>query len=204
MAACSTCSVTVLSHSPYGAAAAVIAWAAAPCQEAPASSEVTELNEVAAEANSPARPSQAAAASNIGADPAPENIRIELISGGNTEKFMSHPFLTSSPSSGGRCRFPNPEPVAASYEYVPNKYPLICVGDPRKGGSIWLFRTLLISLPRSVLMGRWTASRGRGGAPAAQRGRTTSRPTRMRRILGRCGVRQRCCGSSHVAPPRVA
>jgi hypothetical protein len=52
---------------------------------------VTELNEAAAEANSPARPSQPAA-SSIGADPAPANIRIELISGGNTKKLIPHLF----------------------------------------------------------------------------------------------------------------
>src|SRR5271166_3477215 len=46
-----------------------------------------------------------------------------------------------------------------------------------------------IDRPLICVGGRWTASRGRGGAPAAQRGRTTSRPTRMRRILGRRGVR---------------
>ena len=67
--------------------------------------------------------------------------------------------------------------------------PLSVLGTPVKVDPFGLFRTLLISLPRSMLMGRWTASRGRGGAPAAQRGLTTSRPTRMRRILGRRGVR---------------
>jgi hypothetical protein len=52
---------------------------------------VTALNDVVAEANSPARPSPAAAA-NVGADPAPANMRIESIPGGNTEKFIPHLF----------------------------------------------------------------------------------------------------------------
>jgi hypothetical protein len=47
------------------------------------------LNEDAAEPNSEANPSQAAAASNIGAEPAPANIRAELISGGITKKLMT-------------------------------------------------------------------------------------------------------------------
>ena len=59
----------------------------------------------------------------------------------------------------------------------------ICVGDPRKGGIHCCLRS---DWPRSgpclVAVDR---SRGRGGAPAAQRGRTTSRPARIRRILGR-------------------
>jgi hypothetical protein len=46
--------------------------------------EVTAENDSAADPNSAANPSQAAAASNIGADPAPEYINNELISGGNT------------------------------------------------------------------------------------------------------------------------
>src|SRR5271166_5283889 len=51
---------------------------------------------------------------------------------------------------------------------VPNiDRPLICVGDPRKGWIHWLFRTLLISLPRSVL---------RGGGP--QVGVEVERPQR--------------------------
>lgn len=52
---------------------------------------MTELNEAAAEANSPAGPSQGTAAS-IGADPAPANIGTESIHEGNFEKFISHAF----------------------------------------------------------------------------------------------------------------
>lgn len=59
----------------------VITRDAVPCQEAGSSPEMTGLNESAAEANSPVSASQAAAA-RIGADPAPANIRISLISGG--------------------------------------------------------------------------------------------------------------------------
>ncbi len=47
-------------------------------------SEVTDPNEDAADPNSAASPSQATAAANIGAEPAPVNIRNELSSGGNT------------------------------------------------------------------------------------------------------------------------
>ena len=50
---------------------------------------MTDENDDAADPNSEANPSQAAAAFNIGAEPAPENIRAELISGANTEKFIT-------------------------------------------------------------------------------------------------------------------
>jgi hypothetical protein len=52
---------------------------------------MTELNDAAAEANSPASPSQGTAAS-IGADPAPANTGTELIHEGNFGKFISHAF----------------------------------------------------------------------------------------------------------------
>ena len=54
---------------------------------------------------------------------------------------------------------------------------------------------------RHPCLGAADRSRGRGGAPAAQRGRATSRPARIRRKLGRPGARQRRCGSSHLLPP---
>ncbi|EUA06499.1 hypothetical protein I546_5519 [Mycobacterium kansasii 732] len=57
--------------------------------------DVIEENDSAAESSSDANVFQAAAASNIGVEPAPENIRAELISGGSTEKFIAH--LPSSP-----------------------------------------------------------------------------------------------------------
>jgi hypothetical protein len=66
-----------------------MAVAAGPCQDSPASPEVTVVNEDAADDNSPASPCQAVAASNMGADPAPANIRNELISGGNTRKLIA-------------------------------------------------------------------------------------------------------------------
>jgi len=75
-------------------AAAIIAADAGPCQAWPVNLEVTDVNDDAAVASSEARPSQAAAASSIGADPAPTNIRSELISGGSTKKLMwQDPFL---------------------------------------------------------------------------------------------------------------
>ncbi|OBJ44857.1 hypothetical protein A5629_04115, partial [Mycobacterium tuberculosis] len=51
-----------------------------------------ELKEAAAEANSIASWSQATAAADMGSDPAPPNMRAELISGGNVEKFMAPTF----------------------------------------------------------------------------------------------------------------
>ena len=66
-----------------------MAVAAAPCHAPCTSPEVTDLNEAAAEPSSLASPSQAAAAASIGPDPAPANIRPELISGGNTTKVIN-------------------------------------------------------------------------------------------------------------------
>lgn len=50
---------------------------------------MTEENDDAADPSSAANASHAAAAPNMGAAPAPANIRAELISGANTEKFMT-------------------------------------------------------------------------------------------------------------------
>ena len=69
-------------------AAAIIAADAGPCHACSVSPEVTDPNADAADASSEARPSHAAAASSMGADPAPTNIRNELISGGSTKKLM--------------------------------------------------------------------------------------------------------------------
>src|ERR1700730_865919 len=82
-------------------------------------------------------------------------------------------------------------------------FPLICVGYPRKGWDpLKLFRCCLASFPGPpCAVGQWTAVRGRGGAPAAQRGRTTSRPARIRRILFGQGGGETRCDSSHLAPP---
>src|SRR5271166_2347973 len=88
-AAPDACAAAALSHSVYGAAAAIIAADAAPCHACPASPDVTEPNDEAAPPSSEANPSQAAAASNIGAEPAPANISKELISGGNTIKLIT-------------------------------------------------------------------------------------------------------------------
>jgi hypothetical protein len=52
---------------------------------------VTDVNEDAAEDNSAASPRRAVAAVSIGADPAPANIRTELISGGNARKLILSP-----------------------------------------------------------------------------------------------------------------
>src|ERR1700712_3718333 len=79
----------VCRNAVYGAAAADIASAAGPCQACPARFEVTEEKEFAAELNSSASPDQAAEACSRGVEPAPRNIRKELISGGSTEKFTA-------------------------------------------------------------------------------------------------------------------
>ncbi len=78
------------SHPTYGEATPAIATAAGPCHAAPANPDVTDPKEPAAEPNSPASPSQAAAASKIGPGPAPKYTRAELISGGNTKKLTTH------------------------------------------------------------------------------------------------------------------
>lgn len=72
--------------------AAVIATDAGPRHCEPASPKVTERNDDAAKASSDARPSQAVAA-NIGPDPAPANMRAELIPGGKTRKFIAEAFF---------------------------------------------------------------------------------------------------------------
>ncbi len=83
-----------LNNCAYGVATAFIAAEAAPCHASLTKPEVTDENDDAAVPSSEARPSQAAAASSIGADPAPENIKDELISGGNIAKFvMVDPYL---------------------------------------------------------------------------------------------------------------
>lgn len=91
----------VLKNSAYGAAAADIAADAAPCHQLPAKAVVTDEKDDAAVPNSAARPSQAAAALSMGADPAPLNISRELISGGKVAKFA-----TKTPMSGGTVEYP--------------------------------------------------------------------------------------------------
>lgn len=80
------------SHPRYGATAAAIAADDGPSHDSPTRPDVTELKEAAAEANSIASWSQATAAADMGSDPAPPNMRAELISGGNVEKFMAPTF----------------------------------------------------------------------------------------------------------------
>ncbi|BBX96600.1 hypothetical protein MLAC_18940 [Mycobacterium lacus] len=99
-----------LSHSAYCAAATAIAIDEAPCQAPPVSPDVTDPNDAAAEVSSSARPAQDAAAAAIGSDPAPANIRAELISGGNTEKFIVPTFF-GSPGINGSSQASRPRPV---------------------------------------------------------------------------------------------
>jgi hypothetical protein len=65
-----------------------IAADAGPCHAAPANPEVTEENDCAADPNSLASPSQAAAAASIGPEPAPEYINQDVVSGAATKKLI--------------------------------------------------------------------------------------------------------------------
>jgi hypothetical protein len=67
---------------------------------------VTEENDDDADPNSEANPSQAAAASSMGAEPAPVNIRNELISGANIAKLTTVGLLPVSPAAPRRGRRP--------------------------------------------------------------------------------------------------
>jgi hypothetical protein len=78
-----------LNHPAYGAAAADIATADAPCHDPPTSPDVIDVNDSAAESSSAASSSQAPAAASKGPPPAPELINAELISGGNTKKLTA-------------------------------------------------------------------------------------------------------------------
>ncbi|CFS13573.1 superoxide dismutase [FE] SODA [Mycobacterium tuberculosis] len=75
---------------PTGELAAAIAAAAAPCHTPAVRPDVTCPNDTAADPNSSASPSHAAAAASNGLDPAPEYISTELISGGNTGNSITH------------------------------------------------------------------------------------------------------------------
>ncbi len=115
---CPACDAAALSHPAYGAAAAAIALAAAPCHEPLTKPDVTVSKDAAADANSSAKPSQAAAAASIGSDPAPENINAELISGGSTKKLMVRPLRWHRccwhHANDGRHNRPGPEPAVAA------------------------------------------------------------------------------------------
>jgi hypothetical protein len=76
----------VFIHLTYGAAAAAIDTEDGPSHDPPVSSATTARYDVAADPNSEAKPSQAAAAATNDPDPAPAYIRPELISGGNAPK----------------------------------------------------------------------------------------------------------------------
>ncbi|CKM42363.1 Uncharacterised protein [Mycobacterium tuberculosis] len=94
-ATASAAAATEPNHPAYGAAAAAIAAAAAPCHTPAVRPDVTCPNDTAADPNSSASPSHAAAAASNGLDPAPEYISTELISGGRTGKF-NRPYLCRS------------------------------------------------------------------------------------------------------------
>lgn len=69
----------------YDAVASTIAADADPCHHPTTNPDVTDPNDIAAQCSSEARSSQAAAAANIGADPAPANTLAELTSGQHRE-----------------------------------------------------------------------------------------------------------------------
>ncbi len=101
-ATATACVAAEFNHPAYGAAAAAIAAAAAPCHTPAVRPDVTCPNETAADPNSSASPSHAAAAASNGLDPAPEYISTELISGGNTGNSItrspSQPDITTTPT----------------------------------------------------------------------------------------------------------
>ncbi|GJO24607.1 hypothetical protein NJB18091_14890 [Mycobacterium marinum] len=77
-------------HARYGNTAASIDSEAGPSQPSPVSTAITVSYAAAVERNSAASPSQAVTAASIGAEPGPEYMRIELISGGSAAKSISN------------------------------------------------------------------------------------------------------------------
>jgi hypothetical protein len=86
LAVCSAWLAVVLIHATYGATAAPIASDEGPTHAPLVRSDTTARYDAAADPNSEANPSQAAAAATNDPDPAPAYIRPELISGGNAAK----------------------------------------------------------------------------------------------------------------------
>ncbi|CFB85561.1 Uncharacterised protein [Mycobacterium tuberculosis] len=84
------------SHPTYGVAAAAIAAAAGPIHGSTISVDTTDPYETAAEVNSAATPSQAAAAASIDSGPGPEYIRLEFTSGGKSPKSIASNLLNRS------------------------------------------------------------------------------------------------------------
>ncbi|COV85883.1 Uncharacterised protein [Mycobacterium tuberculosis] len=80
------------SHPTYGVAAA----AAGPIHGSTISVDTTDPYETAAEVNSAATPSQAAAAASIDSGPGPEYIRLEFTSGGKSPKSIASNLLNRS------------------------------------------------------------------------------------------------------------
>ena len=82
----SACAAAALSQLTYLLATHIMAVDDAPCHDPLARSAVTEENDDADDANSPASPSHASAAASSGPGPGPEEINAELTSGGNHAK----------------------------------------------------------------------------------------------------------------------
>src|SRR4029079_7876276 len=82
----------------------------------------------------------------------------------------------------------------------PIHLPLSVLGTPVKVGVRCRFGCWPCRHPCVVAVGPW--SEGQGGAPAAQQGRTTLTPARIPpHTPGRVGQGEKCCDSSHEAPP---
>jgi hypothetical protein len=83
-------------------------------------------NDDAAEDNSSANPFQAAAAASMGAEPAPENIRAELTSGANTEKFIATvPSLSVRGDITPAAPSPTTRPVYRYTKFATRKFSVI-------------------------------------------------------------------------------
>ena len=80
---------------------------------------------------------------------------------------------------------------------IPRLSDIYCVGDPRKGGISWFSLVVPRRCPGLVAADRRSGS---GGAPAAQRGRTTLTPTRSTACLIARGGEGRCVFRSWAPP----
>ncbi|CFE40960.1 Uncharacterised protein [Mycobacterium tuberculosis] len=136
-AAPSAWAADVLSHPMYDAAASTIAADADPCHHPTTNPDVTDPNDIAAQCSSEARSSQAAAAANIGADPAPANTLAELTSGGSTAKFGSIATVLPQPRRHTFIRCANKQPRSRMKVRT----------DPERGGQTPLCIGATITVP---------------------------------------------------------
>lgn len=114
-----------------------IAADADPCHHPTTNPDVTDPNDIAAQCSSEARSSQAAAAANIGADPAPANTLAELTSGGSTAKFGSIATVLPQPRRHTFIRCANKQPRSRMKVRT----------DPERGGQTPLCIGATITVP---------------------------------------------------------